>query len=240
MSLEVETILCRAGRMDNYSYLLTDSATGISAIVDPSEAAPIIARCNELGLKPAYILNTHHHYDHTDANLEIKQYFGAEVVGAEYDAARIPGLDQTVKDGDTWMLGNSKAEIIRVDGHTIGHILWYFPEAKAVFTGDTLFNLCIGGLFEGTAKEMFASLNKIKNLPGDTLFYPGHEYTMHSMAYAAHNDPHNQALRNYIMTAQNRINKGLPAGPVTLEVEKQCNPYLRARTLNEFEKLLGQ
>lgn len=163
MSLDIETILCRAGRMDNYAYLLTDKATGVSAVVDPSEAEPVISRCEQLGRKPSYILNTHHHYDHTDANLEIKNFFHARVVGAEYDANRIPGLDETVKDGDIWMLGNTKAEIIRVDGHTRGHILWYFPDDKALFTGDTLFNLCIGGLFEGTAKEMFVSLNKIKN-----------------------------------------------------------------------------
>lgn len=240
MSLEIETILCRAGRMDNYSYLITDTQSNLCAVIDPSEADPIIARCIELGKKPSYILNTHHHYDHTDANITLKEYFGAKVIGAIYDANRIPGLDETVKDGDTWMLGNSKAEIILVDGHTIGHILWYFPEAKAVFTGDTLFNLCIGGLFEGTSREMFASLNKIRDLPGDTLFYPGHEYTMHGMAYAAHNDPHNQVLRDYINTAQSRLNQGLPVGPITLEVEKQCNPYLKAQTLGELEKLLGQ
>lgn len=213
MSLDIETILCRAGRMDNYAYLLTDKATGVSAVVDPSEAEPVISRCEQLGRKPSYILNTHHHYDHTDANLEIKNFFHARVVGAEYDANRIPGLDETVKDGDIWMLGNTKAEIIRVDGHTRGHILWYFPDDKALFTGDTLFNLCIGGLFEGTAKEMFVSLNKIKKLPDDTLFYPGHEYTMHGMAFAVHYDPHNPELRRYVAEAQERLGRGLPAVP---------------------------
>lgn len=80
MSLDIETILCRAGRMDNYAYLLTDKATGVSAVVDPSEAEPVISRCEQLGRKPSYILNTHHHYDHTDANLEIKNFFHARVV----------------------------------------------------------------------------------------------------------------------------------------------------------------
>ena len=240
MSLDIETILCRAGRMDNYAYLLTDKATGVSAVVDPSEAEPVISRCEQLGRKPSYILNTHHHYDHTDANLEIKNFFHARVVGAEYDANRIPGLDETVKDGDIWMLGNTKAEVIKVEGHTRGHILWYFPDDKALFTGDTLFNLCIGGLFEGTPKEMFASLNKIKKLPDDTLFYPGHEYTMHGMAFAVHNAPHNPELRRYVAEAQVRLGRGLPAGPVSIGLEKRCNPYLKAQTLDELEQLLGQ
>ena len=238
MSLDIKPILCRAGSMDNYSYLLTDNTTKISAIVDPSEAAPIINRCNELERKPSYILNTHHHYDHTDANLEIKEYFQTKIIGAEYDKNRIPGIDETVKDGDTWLLGNSKANVIRVDGHTIGHILWYFPEDKALFTGDTLFNLCIGGLFEGNTKEMFTSLNKIKKLPNDTLFYPGHEYTMHGITYAVRNDPHNPELRNYLINAQNRLNRGLPVGPISLGIEKLCNPYLKAQTIGELEQLL--
>lgn len=240
MSLRIETILCRAGRMDNYSYLLTDEETGTSAIIDPSEATPIIKRCDELGCKPSYILNTHHHYDHTDANIEIKKYYQAKVVGSEYDAKRIPGLDESVKDGATWFLGKSKAEIIRVNGHTIGHILWYFPEDKALFTGDTLFNLCIGGLFEGTSSDMFASLNKIKNLPDDTLFYPGHEYTIHGIPFALHYMPNNPELQNYIQHTQQKLNRGLPVGPISLGIEKQCNPYLKAQNLKEFESLLGQ
>lgn len=240
MSLDIETILCRAGAMDNYSYLLTDSESGISAIIDPSEAAPIIKRCDKLGRKPSYILNTHHHFDHTDANLEIKNHFHAKVIGAEADKRRIPGIDETVKDGETWFLGQSKAEIIRVDGHTIGHILWYFPEDKTLFTGDTLFNLCIGGLFEGTSKDMFASLNKIKNLPDDTLFYPGHEYTIHGIPFALNYSPNNPELQNYIQLTQQRLNQGLPVGPISLGFEKQCNPYLKAQNLSEFEHLLGQ
>lgn len=239
MSLSIETILCRAGKMDNYSYLIIDKETGISAIIDPSEAAPIIERCQALDIKPDYILNTHHHFDHTDANLELKELFGAKVVGAVYDKHRIPGIDITVEDGQTFMLGNSKAQIIRVDGHTIGHILWYFREDKAVFTGDMLFNLCVGGLFEGTVEEMYTSLNPIKKLPDDTLFYPGHEYTVHGYDFALHINGDTPVLRDYITTTQKRLKEGLPAGPISLGVEKQCNPYLKASSLEELEKLMG-
>ena len=184
-NLKIEPILCRAGSMDNYAWLLIDEESGQSAVVDPSEAAPIINRCQELNVKPDYIFNTHHHYDHTDANLELKQLYSAKIVGGAADYKRIPGLDIALEDGDIFNLGESQAQIIRVDGHTIGHILWYFPEAKALFTGDTLFNLCIGGLFEGTAEMMFESLQKIKELPNDVNFYPGHEYTIHASALPA-------------------------------------------------------
>lgn len=111
-NLRIEPVLCRTGTMDNYAWLLTDEETGQSAVVDPSEAAPIIARCKELGIKPQYIFNTHHHYDHTDANLELKALYGAQVVGGAADLNRIPGIDIGLNDGDTFSLGSSRAEII--------------------------------------------------------------------------------------------------------------------------------
>ena len=106
-----------------------------------------------MAVTPAYILNTHHHFDHTEGNLELKERYGAQIVGAAKDAHRIPGIDITVEGGGNFKLGDSKAEIIAVPGHTTGHILWYFPDSKAVFTGDMLFNLCIGGLFEGSPQQ---------------------------------------------------------------------------------------
>ena len=163
--LKIYPVLCRAGTMDNYAYILQDGATGISAVLDPSEPQPIIQKLDELGLEPQYILNTHHHFDHTDGNLELKQRYKAQVVANANDASRIPGFDIGVAPGSTFMLGQSPAEIIDVSAHTQGHILWYFPQDKALFTGDTLFNLCVGGLFEGTAEQMYHALAKIKQLP---------------------------------------------------------------------------
>ena len=236
-NLKIEPVLCRAGTMDNYAWLLIDEESGKSAVVDPSEAAPIVHRCKELNIKPDYIFNTHHHYDHTDANLELKQLYGAKVVGGAADCQRIPGLDIALEDGDFFNLGNSQAQIIRVDGHTIGHILWYFPEAKALFTGDTLFNLCIGGLFEGTAEMMFESLQKIKQLPNDVNFYPGHEYTIHGIGFAQYFNPNSQILKEYIENAVEKIQNKRSVAPVTLGVEKQCNPYLQAVSVAALKKL---
>lgn len=235
--LKIYTVLCRAGVMDNYSYILVDEASGISAVLDPSEAGPIVAKCAELGIKLAYVLNTHHHFDHTDANLEIKEMYGAKVVGNEADAKRIPGFDLGVIDGGEFWLGQTRAQIIDVSAHTQGHILWYFAEDKALFTGDTLFNLTIGGLFEGTEEQMFAALQKIKQLPDEVKFYPGHEYTMNGVNFAYSVNSEGDEVKNYWRNAEERLQKGFPAGPVTLGVEKQCNPYLRAKTLAEFKSL---
>lgn len=235
--IKIHTVLCREGTMDNYAYILTDEATGTTAVLDPSEAEPIIKKCEELGLKPAYILNTHHHFDHTEGNLELKEKYGAKVVGAAKDAHRIPGIDIMVEDKGSFDLGESRAEIIAVPGHTTGHILWYFPESRAVFTGDMLFNLCIGGLFEGSPRQMWQSVLKIKNLPDDTLFYPGHEYTAQGASFAKYTLPNEPELDKYILIAQQKTAQGHPVFPLPLKLEKLCNPYLRARTEEEFLKL---
>lgn len=237
--INITPILCRAGSMDNYAYLLIDEETKISAIIDPSEAAPIINVCQQQNIIPQYILNTHHHFDHTDGNLELKKRYNSKIVGHEKDSQRIKGIDISLKEGDIFSLGKSECQIVSVDGHTIGHILYYFADSKALFTGDMLFNLCIGGLFEGTAKQMWASIQKIKSLPADTLFYPGHEYTMHAARDALYFATNKQEVQKYLQTAQNRLNQGLPAGPYTLEEEKLCNPYLSATTYEEFLQRLG-
>lgn len=237
MTLQIYPVLCRAGSMDNYSYILVDKPTGLTAVMDPSETAPIIAKLEQLGRKPQYILNTHHHFDHTDGNLALKEKYAAKVVANEHDKHRIPGFDIGVEPGGTFRLGDSSAQIIDVSAHTQGHILWYFPQDKALFTGDTLFNLCIGGLFEGTPEQMFQALQKIKQLPDDTLFYPGHEYTPHGAhdAFAFNNG--SQEIQDYLTRAKANLERGLPAGPFTLGKEKRCNPYLQAQNLTDFKNL---
>lgn len=235
--LKIYPILCRAGIMDNYSYILQDSTSNISAVLDPSEITPIVNKLNELHLKPNYIFNTHHHFDHTDGNKEIKKIYKAKVVGNFSDAHRIPEFDIGVNDGEKFMLGDSEAQIIDVSAHTQGHILWYFAKDKALFTGDTLFNLSIGGLFEGTPEQMFKALQKIKSLPDDVDFYPGHEYTLSGANFAYYVNKENQKIEKYIQDAINKLKQGQPVPPVKLGLEKQCNPFLQANTLTEFKKL---
>ena len=248
--LNIETILCRAGNMDNYSYIIYSDSNDICAVIDPSESAPVIKRLAELNKTPQFILNTHHHFDHTDANIELKQKYKAKVIGNINDAQRIPEFDIGVKPEHFYQLTPNGIKelttpnespftfkVIDVSAHTQGHVLYYFPNSKSLFTGDTLFNLCIGGLFEGTPEQMFNALQKIKALPKDTLFYAGHEYTIHGAHEAYKFCNGNKDIQNYLQKAQNRLQQGLPVGPVTLEEEQKCNPYLHAQSLNEFTHL---
>ncbi len=232
--LEVIPILCRAGQMDNYAYLLVDKNTGTAAVLDASEAEPIIEECERRKIRPQFLLNTHHHFDHVEGNAELKALFGAKIVGAAKDKSRIEGLDISLNDGDVFKIGDSEARIISADGHTIGHILWYFVQDKVLFTGDTLFNLSIGGLFEGTPEQMWNSLQKIKQLPDDVLFYPGHEYTAYGM-----NALEGEAGRKYAEKVQKRLSEGKPAGPISLGEEKECNPYLKIDKLQDFCRLFN-
>lgn len=232
--LKVTPILCRPREMDNYAYLLTDEKENVSAILDASEALPIIAECEKQNINPKFLLVTHHHFDHVEGNALLKQKYGAEIVGAKADENRIDGLDIGLKDGGEFYLGSAKAKIIGADGHTLGHILWYFPEEKILFTGDTLFNLCIGGLFEGTPQQMWQTLQKIKLLPDDVLFYPGHEYTIYGLKSL-----YGEAGEKYKEKALKRLQQGKPASPMSLGEEKQCNPYLKADTLDEFLSLFA-
>ena len=162
MSLQIEPILCRPNTMDNYAYLLTDTQTEESAIIDASEAEPIIRVCEQKNIQPKYILVTHHHEDHTNGNLPLKKKYNLQIAVPRLESSLIDGADILLSENDTFSLGKSTAKIISAPGHTNGHILYYFTEDKALFTGDVLFNLSIGGLFEGTPQQMWNSLNKIK------------------------------------------------------------------------------
>ena len=233
--LQVYPVLCRAGVMDNYAYLITDRTT--TAVIDPSEADPVIAFCDKQNLRPQFILNTHHHFDHVGGNLELAKKYQAKIACAQADMIRITGATLALKPETTASFGSLKADIIDVSAHTKGHILYYFKDDKILFTGDTLFNLCIGGLFEGSAEMMFNALQKIKALPDETLFYPGHEYTFGGASFAYQYNNGNADIENYLKRARSRLEQGLPVAPVSLGEEKRCNPYLEAQTLEAFINL---
>ena len=235
--LKVYPVLCREGYMDNYAYILIDEETQIAAVVDPSEEERIIESCEKLGVKPKFLLCTHHHFDHVDGAKGLKEKYGAQIVCNKKDAHRIEGCDVLIEPDGEFVLGKSVAKIVDVSAHTQGHILYYFEKDKILFTGDTLFNLCIGGLFEGSAKEMFDALAKIKEMPDDVFFYPGHEYTMGGASQAFYYNNGNENIQKYMAKARARIEQGLPVAPVALGEEKLCNPYLQVETLKEFANL---
>lgn len=235
MNLTINPILCLKGSMNNYAYILSDSNQSFCAIIDASEAAPIIDFCDKNNLKPQYILTTHHHFDHIGGNIELKNKYGLKIVGPDIEKNLIQGIDITVNDGDIFNLGEKKVKVISAPGHTKGHILWHFEEDKVLFTGDVLFNLCIGGLFEGTPEQMFESLKKIKSLDENTNFYPGHEYTEHCLEHALNQG--GDEIKQYAQIVINRLQNGKPASPISLELEKKCNPYLKIDNLKVFSRL---
>ena len=172
--MEVKIIPCLS---DNYSYLIFDKDKKIACVIDPSEARPVIEAVNKLDLDLKYILNTHHHYDHVGGNKKLKEEFDAKIIGYKEDQSRIPEIDILVEDGQIWSKDNFEIKIFHVPGHTSGHVCYYLAKNKIIFTGDTLFSLGCGRVFEGTYDQMFNSLNFIKSFPKDTKIYCGHEYT---------------------------------------------------------------
>lgn len=213
---------------DNYAYLLHDPASDEAAVVDPSEAGPVLAALKEAGWALKHILNTHHHPDHTGGNHALKQATGATVVGPEKDRHRIPDLDLGLAEGDTYRIGTRQLRVLEVPGHTSGHIALVFDEDQAVFSGDTLFSLGCGRLFEGTPAQMWQSLSKLRDLPGATRVYCGHEYTQSNCRFAVTIEPENAALRRRAEEIVELRAAGRPTIPSTIEVENLTNPFLRA------------
>ncbi|KAG6663858.1 hypothetical protein CIPAW_02G051900 [Carya illinoinensis] len=216
---------------DNYAYLLHDVDTDTVGAVDPSEAIPIIDALRRRNQNLTYILNTHHHYDHTGGNAELKERYGAKVIGSAIDRDRIPGIDIILNDGDKWMFAGHEVLVMETPGHTRGHISFYFPGSGAIFTGDTLFSLSCGKLFEGTPEQMLSSLQKILSLPDETNIYCGHEYTLSNSKFALSIEPQNEALKSYAAHVAHLRSKGLPTIPTTLSIEKSCNPFLRTSSM---------
>ena len=212
---------------DNYAYIINDSNSKTVGVVDPSDAKPIISFLNKKNLKLNFILNTHHHFDHIGGNLELKKLYNAKVVGFLGDKHRIPGIDITLKDNEEWTFGNSMVKILHIPGHTSGHICFFFKKEEAAFTGDTLFSLGCGRIFEGDHKQMLASLNKIKKLPKNTNIYCGHEYTHKNAEFCMTYDQNNTELKKKFEIIKKLRLKSLPTIPTSLADELNSNIFLR-------------
>ena len=212
---------------DNYSYLLHDNVTGETAVVDPADAEPILYALQERDWQLDYIFNTHHHWDHVDGNIELKRNTDCIIIGSQTDKLRIPSLDRTVKQGDSVQLGAHKANIIETAGHTQGHIVYHFAEDNALFCGDTLFVMGCGRLLEGTAEQLWHSLQKLKALPPETRVYCAHEYSETNGRFASTVDPNNRILQNKMLNIRQLRQQGLSTVPSTLAEELDTNPFLR-------------
>lgn len=224
LELQIKQI---ATRNDNYVYLIREPEQNRVAVIDPSDYEPVKETLEELGWQLTDILNTHHHNDHTGGNIELKQRYGCTITGPRADHDRVAGIDVDVGDGDKVFLGNTNAEVLDTPGHTRGHIAFWFPDSHALFCGDTLFVLGCGRTFEGTAEQMWASLQKLRNLPDKTRVFCAHEYTQANAKFAVTIEPTNVNLVRRVEDIDNLRAQGQPTVPSILEDEKSCNPFLR-------------
>jgi hydroxyacylglutathione hydrolase len=232
--MKIQIIPCL---QDNYSYLIIDEENNIACVVDPSEADPVIKYLEKTQIKLKFILNTHHHYDHVGGNQKLKEKYGASVIGYEGDKERIPGIDILVNDQEIWIHKNFEAKIIHIPGHTLGHICFHFHKDESVFTGDTLFSLGCGRIFEGTYDQMFDSLNKLKKLPKNTKIFCGHEYTLQNSKFCITYDKNNENLKKKINDIKKRLKSGLSTIPSSIKDELECNIFLRSLNVKNFSKL---
>ncbi len=235
MALLIEQFTCRS---DNFGVLVHDPASGLTAAIDAPEEAPIRARLAEKGWRLDHILTTHHHGDHVEGNLGLKAEFGATVIGPANEADRIPGIDQRVTGGDTFMFGDIAVQVIDTPGHTLGHVCYWLPDEGVAFTADTLFAMGCGRVFEGTPEMMFASLEKLHALPDETVVYCGHEYTETNARFALTVDPDNADLVARTDAVKQLRAAGQATLPTTIALEKKTNPYFRVDD-PAVRKLLG-
>ncbi|TIS56392.1 hydroxyacylglutathione hydrolase [Mesorhizobium sp.] len=224
MPVEIEQFMCRS---DNFGVLVRDPKSGQTAIIDAPEEAPILAAIKRTGWTPTMILTTHHHVDHVEANLTLKERFRLRIIGPEAEKARIPGIDETVGQGSVVHLGDEKIDVIATPGHTAGHVSYYLPASKVAFTADTLFALGCGRLLECKPPVMYDSLKKLAALPAETVIYCGHEYTLANARFALTVDPTNSALRERAVRIEALRADGKPTLPTTIGEELSTNPFLR-------------
>lgn len=217
---------------DNYGYLIHDKISNLTACVDTPDANAIEHYLDQMDWRLNFILNTHHHFDHVGGNLALKQKTRCQIVGPRADTDRIPGIDISVGEGDIFEFGASNALIYDTPGHTRGHIVYYFANAKAAFVGDTLFALGCGRLFEGSAEQMWTSLQKLLLWPDDTRIYCAHEYTQANARFALTIEPENTDLISRSREIDRLRNAGKSTIPTTIGLERKTNPFLRPHSLN--------
>ncbi len=214
--------------MDNYIYLAHEPESLKTAVIDPAISEPVLEALKKRGWQLTHILNTHHHMDHVGGNLQLKAETGCIIVGPAADEARIPGIDISLSEGESYDLGNARATIFDIPGHTRGHMAYWFEESDALFCGDTLFSMGCGRLFEGTPEQMWNSLKKLRALPDQTRIYCAHEYTEANGRFAKTIEPLNDALATRMAEVLALRQLGKSTVPSVMGVEKETNPFLRA------------
>lgn len=241
----------------NYIYYIHDIVNNLGFIVDPGEYSPVIKFLEQDYCwlpKPSYILNTHHHWDHVNGNLELKKRYNLKIIGAQMDAYRIPGIDQSLEYEQMLSIGIFNFRIIHTPGHTNNHIAFYCAENQILFCGDTMFSAGCGGIFEGTSSDMFISFEKFFSLPDQTIVCPAHEYTASNLKFALYLENDNKFIKDYLHGIILKLKNNHPSLPSTIGIEKKINPFLRygdlqlrkvlnidqdMSNLNTFNKIMG-
>lgn len=213
---------------DNYIWLVHDPVSAETIVVDPAQAEPVLAALAERGWQLSAIWNTHWHPDHTGGNAALKAATGCTVIAPAAEAAKIPTADRLVGEGDTVAIGGHAATVWEVPAHTAGHIAYHFAGDALIFVGDTLFAMGCGRLFEGTAEQMFANMQRLAALPDETLAYCAHEYTLSNGRYARAAEPDNAAIRERLAVVERMRAAGEATVPTTIAAERATNPFLRA------------
>jgi len=236
--LEVAQFRCRS---DNFGLLIHDKTSGLTAAIDTPDGEKIWKELHERNWQLSHIFNTHHHYDHVPGNEMLKERTGCTIIGAKMDAHRIPGIDIQLTDGEQYLFGNQEITMIETPGHTMGCVCYYVEEDRLLFTGDTLFSMGCGRLFEGSAQIMWHSLQKIKALPEDTKIYCGHEYTLTNAEFALEIEPGNKALQARANEVRELRRNRQDTLPISLSTEKATNPFLRTDSteIQNFFNLQG-
>jgi hydroxyacylglutathione hydrolase len=223
---------------DNYIWLVRDEASGETVVVDPGDAAPALAEVERRGWRVTQVWNTHHHWDHSGGNLAMKETTGCTVSGPA--AENIPGRDVALAEGGELRIGDHIGRAIEIPGHTLGHIALIFDEDRIAFVGDTLFAMGCGRLFEGTAQQMYHSLQRLAGLPQDTALYCGHEYTLANARFAAHAEPGNGAIASRLEQVAALRASGEITLPTSVAQERDTNPFVRASNWEEFARLRAE
>jgi hydroxyacylglutathione hydrolase len=223
---------------DNYIWLVHDAASGETAVVDPGDATPPLAETKRRGWRITQVWNTHHHWDHTGGNPAIKEATGCTISGPA--AEDIKARDIALREGSELKIGDHAGRAMEIPGHTLGHVALVFDDDRIAFVGDTLFAMGCGRLFEGTAQQMYDSLQRIAGLPDETALYCGHEYTLANARFATHAEPHNEAIKSRLAEVEGLRDKGANTLPTSVAQERETNPFVRATNWQEFARLRSE
>ena len=227
MALEIVQVAILS---DNYAWLVHDDASGETIVVDPGDGPPLVHAADARGWTVTGVWNTHWHPDHVAGNSS----FEAPVTAPAAEAAKIGRVDHPIAEGDIVTIGEHRAQVLRVPGHTQGHLAFYFADDRVIFTGDTLFAMGCGRLFEGTPADMFGNMQRYAAMPDDTVVYCGHEYTQSNGRFAATVEPDNEAIAARLAEVDRLREAGEPTVPTTIGQERATNPFFRANSAEQL------